>query len=54
MVATLLMYNKPAVKLPVEDIAGIESFGGEILNVRLMKVVTKDGNSYKAYHVLFD
>lgn len=54
MVATLLMYNKPAVKLPVEDIAGIESFGGEMLNVRLMKVITKDGNSYKAYHVLFD
>jgi hypothetical protein len=53
MVATLLMYNKLAVKLPVEDIAGIESFGGEMLNVRLMKVVTKDGNSYKAYHVLF-
>ena len=54
MVATLLMYNKPAVKLPVEDIAGVESFGGEMLNIRLMKVVTKDGNSYKAYHVLFD
>ena len=54
MVATLLMCNKPAVKLPVEDIAGIESFGGEILNIRLVKVVTRNGDSYKAYHVLFD
>lgn len=54
MVATLLMYNKLAVKIPVENIASIEPIEGEMPNVRLMKVVTKDGNSYKAYHVLFD
>lgn len=53
MVATLLMYNKPAVKLPVEDITGIEPFGGEF-NIRLMIVTTKDGNLYKAYYVSFN
>lgn len=53
MVATLLMYNKPAVKLPVENITGIEPFGGEF-NIRLMIVTTKDGNLYKAYYVSFN
>lgn len=54
MVATLLMYNKPAVKIPVENIDCINPQSGSMFDLKLVVITTKDGSTYKGYHVTFN